>query len=258
MLVSQSAVPQNKQTLADIRQELSILYVEFQQLKRELSTTSGPAVTLTGSTVLDRINAIETEMQRLIAQAEQLHFRIERIVKDGTNRIGDLEFRLVELEGGDISQLGETTTLGDILVSDISEPNKTGETMQLAVGEQADYDAAIAAIEAKDYPKAIQLLDDFNQTYPGSPLAAEVSFRQGNLFNEMNDTRSAAKSFLESYELSSDGPFAADAVLALGIALGELGNVQEACIMLGELPTSFPLSAASASAQEQKEILGCR
>jgi len=258
MLVSQSAIPQNKQTLADIRQELSILYVEFQQLKRELSTTSGPAVTLTGSTVLDRINAIEVEMQRLIAQAEQLHFRIDRIVKDGTNRIGDLEFRLVELEGGDISQLGETTTLGDIPLSDISDPNKAHDTMQLAIGEQADYDAAITAIEARDYPKAIQLLEAFNQTYPGSPLAAEVSFRQGNLFNEMNDTRSAAKFFLESYELSSDGPFAAEAVLALGIALGELGNVQEACIMLGELPTSFPLSAASVSAQEQKEILGCR
>lgn len=258
MLVSQSAVSQNEQTLADIRQELSILYVEFQKLKRELSTTSAPAMTLTGSSVLDRVTAIEVEMQRLTAQAEKLHFRIERIVKDGTNQIGDLEFRLVELEGGDTSQLGETTTLGDILLTDPSKPSELPETIQLAIGEQADYDTAIAAIESKDYQKAIQLLEAFNQTYPGSPLAGEVSYRKGNLLNEMNDTRAAAQSYLESYELSSDGPFAADAVLALSIALGELGKVEEACVMLGQLPTRFPLSVAIVSAQEQEEILGCR
>lgn len=31
------------QTLADIRQELSVLYVDLQRLKRELSTTGAPS-----------------------------------------------------------------------------------------------------------------------------------------------------------------------------------------------------------------------
>ena len=42
-------------------------------------------------------------MQRLTSKSEELENRINRIVSDGTTRIGDLEFRLVELEGGDVS-----------------------------------------------------------------------------------------------------------------------------------------------------------
>jgi hypothetical protein len=58
------------------------------------------------------VNSIEAELSRLTARTEELSNRIDRIVADGTNRIGDLEFRLVELEGGDVSRLGETSTLG--------------------------------------------------------------------------------------------------------------------------------------------------
>ncbi len=106
------------ETLADIRQELSVLYVEIQKLKRELSTTAGASSGGSGGTFLDRISAIEAELQSVTAKTEELELRINRVVQDGTNRIGDLEFRLVELEGGDVSQLGETTTLG----GDVTDP----------------------------------------------------------------------------------------------------------------------------------------
>ena len=106
------AQAQDQQTLADIRQELTVLHVEVQRLKREFSTTGSPAPNLSGSSVLERVDAIEAELQRLTRQTEQLNQRVQNIVTDGTNRIGDLEFRLVELEGGDLSTLGETSTLG--------------------------------------------------------------------------------------------------------------------------------------------------
>ncbi|MEO0761253.1 MAG: tol-pal system protein, partial [Pseudomonadota bacterium] len=35
------AVAQDAETLADIRQEMTVLYVEVQRLRRELSTTGG-------------------------------------------------------------------------------------------------------------------------------------------------------------------------------------------------------------------------
>ena len=106
-----SVAAQDAETLADIRQDLSELYVEIQNLKRELSTTSGATVSQGGS-LLDRVTLIEGELSNLTGRTEELEFRINKIVRDGTNRIGDLEFRLVELEGGDLSQLSETTTLG--------------------------------------------------------------------------------------------------------------------------------------------------
>lgn len=112
MLLPLPLAAQDQQTLADIRQELTVLHVEIQRLKRELSTTGTPSAAVTGNSVLDRVGAIETELERLTLQTEELGHRIDRIVSDGTNRIGDLEFRLVELEGGDLGALGETTTLG--------------------------------------------------------------------------------------------------------------------------------------------------
>ena len=65
--------------------------------------------------MLERVQNIETELQRLTALSEELQFRVERVVQDGTNRVGDLEFRLVELEGGDISTLVKPRPLAVIL-----------------------------------------------------------------------------------------------------------------------------------------------
>ncbi len=113
-LLPAALAAQEDRTLADIRQDLTVLNVEMQKLKRELSTTGGPQVATGGSSLPDWVQAIEAELQRLTALTERLQFRIDSIVEDGTRRIGDLEFRLVELEGGDVSQLGETSTLGGV------------------------------------------------------------------------------------------------------------------------------------------------
>ena len=103
-----AAQAQEAQTLADVRQELTVLNVEVQKLRRELSTTGGASVTVGNGSVLDRVNAMESELARLTSKTEELENRINRVVADGTNRIGDLEFRLVELEGGDLGALGTT------------------------------------------------------------------------------------------------------------------------------------------------------
>ena len=85
-----------EETLADIRQELSVLWVEIQRLRTELSTTGSPTGVSGGDTIA-RIDAIESELRRLTNATEELQIRVDRVVMDGTNRIGDLEFRLCEL-----------------------------------------------------------------------------------------------------------------------------------------------------------------
>ncbi len=116
MLLTAAAVAQpapDGQTLAGIRTELQILRDQIGSLQRELQVAD-PATTgvVNAAPLLERAGLLEEEVRRLTAQIEALRFRIDTIVADGTNRIGDLEFRLTELEGGDFSTLGETVPLG--------------------------------------------------------------------------------------------------------------------------------------------------
>ena len=256
-----SALPawaQDEQTLADIRQELNVLFVEIQKLRRELSTSGTGGVNAGGGSVLDRVTAMEGELQRLTARTERLEFRVEQVVKDGTNRIGDLEFRLVELEGGDISTLGETTTLGgNVAPAPVSVTPVAPTGSDLAVGERADFQAAQADLSAGRYQQAAAKFAAFNGTYPGSPLAAEASLRRGEALRAQGDTREAARSFLQSYSTEPAGPHAPRAVLELGRALGRLGKTKEACVTLGEISVRYPGSDAVADAQRELAALDC-
>ena len=194
--LSGPATAQQDQTLADIRQELTALYVEVQRLKRELSTTGSPSVNLSGTGALERIDTIEAELQRLTNKAEELEFRIESVVTDGTNRIGDLEFRLCELEPAcDISSLGDTPSLGGDVGQEGNGPEISGLPVepqpdtQLATQERADFDRAMAALDAGEFRAAADQFAVFNQTYPAGPLAAEADLRRGVALESLGDVR---------------------------------------------------------------------
>lgn len=262
-LVPMGAAAQDDQTLADIRQEMTVLYVEIQKLRRELSTTGGPSVNTSGGSVLDRMNVIESEMQRLTSKTEELEFRINRIVEDGTNRIGDLEFRLVELEGGDIAALGQTTTLGGDTTTVTPTPG-TGVApvipeggTQLAVGEEEDFKKAQTALSEGDYQRAAELFESFSMTYPGGPLAAGADLGRGEALEGLGDTREAARAYLSSFSVAPTGPVAAQSLFRLGRSLGGLGQTQEACITLGEVGVRFPADPAAEEARSEMQSLGC-
>ncbi len=245
------------ETLADIRQELSVLYVEIQQLKRELSTTGAPGGSGGGGMLSDRLNAIEAALTALTGRTEALEHRIEQIVRDGTNRIGDLEFRLVELEGGDVTQLGETTTLGGDVTppAPVAAPPAGGS--QLAVGEQADFDAARAALEAGDHAAAAAAFAAFSEAYPGSPLAPEADFLRGKALSALGRTTDAARAFLSSFSGTPNGARAPEALCELGVALGDLGQQAEACATLAEVGKRFPAAPEAGQADAARQALGC-
>ena len=240
-----------------------MLNVEVQKLKRELSTT-GPASGVAGSSLPDRVDALEAALQELTAKTEALQHRVEEVVADGTNRIGDLEFRLVELEGGDVSQLGQTSTLGGGGGTSTptpvqpTKPDSGGADVALAVGERADFDAAVAAADGGDNQKAAVLLGQFNENYPGSPLAVDAYLRRGNALEAAGDTREGARSYLAAFTTDQQGPQAAEALTRLGASLGKLGQVQQACLTLGEVRVRFPDAAAVTRAEAERARLNCQ
>lgn len=252
-----------QQSLADIRQELVVLNAQIQSLKRELNTTGFGGTTGAGTegTVLERVDSLEAELRRLTAQVEELMFRVERIVADGTNRIGDLEFRLVELEGGDVSQLGETSTLGGgdpgsttVAIAPVTTDPGTEE---MAVGEEADFQAAKEAFEAGDFEVAAEGFASFIETYPGGPLTAQAHFYRGESLSSMGVWNKAARAYLNAFSGEPGGPVAARSLLRLGVALDRIGQREEACLTLNEVPVRFPGSGEAVDAQAEMARLAC-
>ena len=247
-------------TLADIRQQLSLLYGEVQNLRSELTASGADQSGVAGSTPLDRLAAIEAELQRLTAKTEQLEFRVNRITVDGTNRIGDLEFRLCELEEGcDIALLGETPSLGGVdSAAQVPVPSEVpGTGPALAVGEQADFDAAQADLSNGNLQAAADRFSAFVSAYPGSPLSAEAYYLRGEALEGLGQLSAAARSYLDSFSGDPTGAVAPDALFKLGTSLAALGQVQDACVTLREVPNRFPSSAAVSDANAAMQELGC-
>jgi tol-pal system protein YbgF len=265
LLAGPAAAQSREETLADIRQQLTVLWVEVQNLKRELSTTGAPQTGLEGSTLLDRVNSAESALSQLTAKTEELQNRVDTLVRDGTNRIGDLEFRLCELEEGcDISALGDTPTLGGgALPGGGAAPATGGGTAPAqggsqAVGEQADFDRAKAAFDSGDFAGAAGLFQTFTQTYTAGPLNGEAHYWRGEALARQGNTEGAARAFLDSFSGAPSGSVAPQALFRLGQSLGELGQVQEACVTLAEVGSRFPGAPAAAEAQGARQSLGCQ
>lgn len=248
-------------TLADIRQQLSVLYSDINGLKGELSTTGALTTGAAGNTPLDRLNAIEAELQRLTSKTEELEFRVNRITVDGTNRIGDLEFRLCELEEGcDIGQLGDTPSLGGVdngANVPAATPAPAAGGPALAVGEQADFERAQEALAQGDFRSAADLLATFSTTYPGSPVSQQAELLRGNALDGLGDTTAAARAYLQAFSGNPQGQYAPEALLKLGVALGAVGQVQDGCITLAEVGVRFPGDPSVLESQSAMRNLGC-
>lgn len=264
------ALGQDKaQTLADIRAELAALAGELQALKSELLSGGQAAMQAAGgASALDRMNAIEAQLSRLTADTEALQNRVSRVVADGTNRVGDLEFRLCELEEGcDPASLPITQTLGGdtsgaaapAVTPVTSAPaSSAGPTPELAVSEQADFDRAKGALDSGDFQGAADQFATFTQSYPGGPLTGDANFLRGEALSQLGDTPAAARAYLDAFSGAPDGPRAPAALLKLGAALGLLGQTQEACVTLGEVGTRFPTAPEAVEATTAMRSLGCQ
>ena len=258
------------QTLADIRAELGSLSAQFNQLKTELVQTGAIGGAFAGGSALERMDAMEAELSRLTARAEEIELRLNRVVSDGTNRIGDLEFRLCEATPGcDIASIGTTPTLGGesggaaapeqspdaVVIEEPSAPFAGGA--ELAIGEQADFDRARAVLGQGDFRTAADLFATFTQSYPGSPLSQEAQFSRGEALVQLGETSNAARAYLEAFSVNPDGPFAPEALLKLGESLGVLGQTPEACVTLAEVGTRYPGSLAATQASVAMQGYQC-
>ena len=249
------------QTLADIKAELGQLSAQFDSLKSELISTGAATSGAAGGDALQRLDAIEAALARLTAQTEAVEQKVNRVTSEGSNRLGDLEFRVCELEEGcDVTKIGQAPLGGETtapVVAPVPAPAETGGA-ELAVNEKADFDRAKEVLGQGDFRAAADQFATFAQSYPGSPLMAEAQVLRGDALTNLGEVSKAARAYLDAFSGQPDGPQAAGALLKLGRSLGTLGQTPEACMTLAEVGNRFPGSAQAGEAVTAAQGFGCQ
>ena len=245
-----SPLAAQEMTLEDIRADLVMLAQQIEELRSQLSVTGTSGLNAQdAATAMVRIDEISAELRSALGRVEAIEIEIQAIVDDGTRRIGDIDFRLTEIEGGDTTLLTNPVPLG----------GKDDNTADFASGERADFNAAKQALAEEDGAAAARLLLDFVTAYPDGPLTVEARYLQGEALILQGDHQNAARSFLKSFSSAPDSPFAPLSLYRLSISLNALGQTEQACLTLSEIQIRYPQLDAELARDvlEQKAVQGC-
>lgn len=281
------------QDLADIRADLAALDAEIETLRQLIiaeSSQSGIGAGI-GPAIL-RLDRLEAELRLVNGRVEQIGNHIEKVVIDGTRRIGDLEFRLTELEGGDIAALGDTPRLGEgntdgkVPMEPAPPPRRKGNAalqtvpdagaadpqdsagaetdpapatpeIALAVSEKSDYEKAMQAFDTGEMAQSVILFGSFLSDFPGGPLSVEALFHLGAAQTQLGQHREAARSYLDTFTAAPKGVRAPMALLRVGTSLGHLNQIPQACQTLAEVLARYPDHAVASEARSSRETLNC-
>ena len=235
----------------DLLYRLQILDAEIADIRARLGglDTGRAGGAATGDSAV-----LDAEIRRLTAQVERVEQAQRQMAAELTRRLGDIEFRLNELEGVPNDGAGAPPIGAEVL----TEPQvATGPTV--AVSERGDLDRAIRDVQQGRFDQAEDRLRRFMTDYPGSPLVGEAWYWLGESLFVRGIHAEAAKSYLAGYNSDRQGGHAAHNLFRLGVTLGRLGQINEACLTLREVRTQFPNAPENipAKADAEADELSC-
>ncbi len=242
----------------DLQYRLGVIDAELADIRARLtgvpSTGGGTAATGVGGDAMVRLARLEAEIQRLTGKLEQMAFEQRQIAEDAARRFGDIEFRLTELEGGDISALAPVAPLGGGGVGTVVAAGP-----EVSISERNDLDRAIKDVEKGRFDQGEDRLQSFLTAYPGSPLKGEALYWLGESQFVRGAYQNAARSYLDGYNFNRASNSAPRNLYRLGVTLGRLGQISEAGRTLHEVRKQFPNGPADVldSADAESGTLKC-
>jgi tol-pal system protein YbgF len=115
------------------------------------------------------------------------------------------------------------------------------------------FNAALAAFQAKQYPEAEAGFKAFLAANPDHRLTPDAIFYIGETYLQRSRPREAAEQYLKvttDYSRSSRAP---ESMVRLGQTLAELGNADQACATLSEFGKRYPSASASVKRLAERE-----
>jgi tol-pal system protein YbgF len=126
-----------------------------------------------------------------------------------------------------------------------SGPIVVGSGVAMLDQPREQYNAALQAFQAGQYPEAETGFKAFLAANPAHRLSPDAIFYIGETYLQRSRPREAAEQFLKvttDYSKSSRAP---ESMVRLGQTLAALGNSEQACATLGEFGKRYPTASAS-------------
>lgn len=236
----------------DLRYRLGVIDAELADIRARLGVAapSGSGTAVAGGASGDlmlRLDRMEGELRRITGQLEQMEFQQRSVAEDAARRFGDIEFRLTELEGGDVSQLAPVAPLGN------GGAQVAAAGPAVSVSERADLDRAIEDVKQGRFDQGEDRLRSFMNSYQGSPLTGEALYWMGESQFVRGAYQNAARSYLDGYNSDRAAASAPGNLYRLGVTLGKLGQINEACLTLREVRRQFPTGPSDVLDQADAE-----
>jgi TolA-binding protein len=245
-------------TLSDIRAELPSLFGEIKSLELQLKTSKVENLIIKGEH-LDRIKSIEKELINIISQVENLQYRIERIVREGTNHIADIRFRLCDIElDCNIENFSPGNMLGKAPVR-LKEISGNSDMFKgLTALERNEIYLIETLLRAGNPTGVMARLEVFLDAYPIGTIRMELMFLLGKTLMVEKQWSKAAKIYLDIYSSFPKVPRSGEALYYLSVSFAELNQFERACLMLTELRIEYPRSNFVSDASQKAMELNCQ
>lgn len=233
-----------------------------------------------------RVNRLENQMRQLSGQIEQLQFENRRLGEQLRKFQEDMEFRLGQGGAGPggagqrpsapaagpgappraLGGGSETPVQGGGGPVDLNAAGRPVPQGALAPGQRPEtgaapttaaprstYDAALVALNARDYEQAEMGFRQFLQANPRGRLAASATYNLGESYFRRNRHRDAAEQYLKVTTEFGDASVAPDAMLKLGMSLAAIGAREQACATYARLAVRYPQAPAAVKTGVERE-----
>lgn len=225
------------------------------------TTATNPASTTAVTDILARLDAIETQLQRLTAASEETNNSLSLL----DTRVAALESGAPALAAATDSSSGSTAgtelaaapdTVADTSsVTPPADPAPTGPSAERVAGVQAitkpqsddagddEYSYGFRLWNAGYFPEARQALSNFVESYPSHWRTTYGRNLLGRAYLDDGMAEEAARWFLRNYQADKQAARAPDSLLFLAESMIALNDTRRACIALAEFSETYPAVA---------------
>jgi len=135
-----------------------------------------------------------------------------------------------------------------------SGPTIVNSGLDFADGPRNQFNAAVDAYKAGQYADAESQLKSFLAANGGHRLAPDAVFFLGETYLQHSRPREAAEQYLKLSTDFGKSPRAPEGMMRLGQSLAMLGNTEQACATLAEVPKRYPSASSLVKKSIEREM----